>query len=186
MTVKNALSSELIKSLPQILDEMEYDIRPTAEIAARVVIKSLPQILDDMEENIRLAAEAARGAGEAARAATKASMEGAKRAVEARRAGEKAAEEAVEAAQEASKTANRVFSDIKAELLQRIESLEERVKNLEAIPKEEVIVLREISRDEAKTEIERLFAEGNTLYYSDITKELRLDIEIVVDICEEL
>ena len=52
--------------------------------------------------------------------------------------------------------------------------------------KEEIVVLREISRDEAKAEIERLFAEGKTVYYSDIAKKLRIDLELVVDICEEL
>lgn len=72
-------------------------------------------------------------------------------------------------------------------LRQRIRAIEERLANIEAtIPKEEVIVLREISRDEAKAEIERLFTEGGTLYYSDIAKKLCIDLELVVDICEEL
>lgn len=72
-------------------------------------------------------------------------------------------------------------------LKQRIWAIEERLANIEAtIPKEEVIVLREISRDEAKAEIERLFAEGGTLYYSDIAKKLCIDLELVVDVCEEL
>lgn len=72
-------------------------------------------------------------------------------------------------------------------LRQRIQAIEERLANIETtIPREEVIVLREIGRDEAKMEIERLFAEGETLYYSDIAKKLRIDLELVVDICEEL
>jgi Mn-dependent DtxR family transcriptional regulator len=47
-------------------------------------------------------------------------------------------------------------------------------------------VLREISKEEATNEIRRIFSSGKTLYYSDIAKELGLDLELVVDICNEL
>ena len=56
----------------------------------------------------------------------------------------------------------------------------------ESVPRETVVVIREISREEARTEIVRLFKEGKVLYYSDIARELRLDLELVVNICEEL
>jgi len=59
-------------------------------------------------------------------------------------------------------------------------------KLLELENREKVIVLKEITREEAKREIQQLFASGRTLYYSDIVKELRLDLETVVDICNEL
>ena len=49
-----------------------------------------------------------------------------------------------------------------------------------------MIVLREISREQAKQEIQQLFSSGRTLYYSDIAEELSLDLELVVDICREL
>ena len=49
-----------------------------------------------------------------------------------------------------------------------------------------VIVIREISGEEAKTEIVRLFKQGKILYYSDIARKLHLDLELVVDICNEL
>jgi len=49
-----------------------------------------------------------------------------------------------------------------------------------------VIVLREISREQAKQEIQQLFSSGRTLYYSDIAEELGLDLELTVDICREL
>jgi len=49
-----------------------------------------------------------------------------------------------------------------------------------------MIILREISREEAGKEISALFSNGHTLYYSDIAEELRLDLELVVDICNEL
>ncbi len=61
-----------------------------------------------------------------------------------------------------------------------------RQKLLELEDKEKVIVLKEITREEAKKEIQQLFAGGRTLYYSDIVKELRLDLETVVEICNEL
>jgi len=54
------------------------------------------------------------------------------------------------------------------------------------MPEEKVIVLREISREEAKQEIQELFIGDRTLYYSDIAEELQLDLRLVVDICHEL
>lgn len=54
------------------------------------------------------------------------------------------------------------------------------------VPAEKIVILREISRDEAMEEIRELFASGKTLYYSDIASQLRLDLELVVDICKEL
>ena len=66
-------------------------------------------------------------------------------------------------------------------------NLEKRMNILERkLPGENVIVLREITRDAAKAEIASLFSEGRTLYYSDIATELQLDLELVVDICNEL
>ena len=50
---------------------------------------------------------------------------------------------------------------------------------------EKVIMLRDISREEAKKEIRQLFLTGRTLYYSDIAEELKLDLKLVVDICRE-
>ena len=72
-------------------------------------------------------------------------------------------------------------------LRERIRAIEERLANIEAtIPKERVIVLQEISKEEAKEQIRNLFSTGRTLYYSDIAEELRLDLEMVVEICNEL
>ena len=72
-------------------------------------------------------------------------------------------------------------------LRERIRAIEERLANIEAtIPKERMIILREVSKEEAKEEIRNLFSTGRTLYYSDIAKKLSLDLEMVVDICNEL
>jgi len=77
--------------------------------SSKILTKPLPQILDEMDANIKAAAEAAAQAQEAARLAkaaageaTSASIEAAERAEEARKAGEKAAEDATQAAAEAA------------------------------------------------------------------------------------
>jgi len=70
-------------------------------------------------------------------------------------------------------------------LLQReLEQVKQRLLELEA--KEKVIVLKEITEEEAREEIRQLFAGGRTLYYSDIVKELKLDLKTVVELCNEL
>lgn len=68
-----------------------------------------------------------------------------------------------------------------------IRRIEERLSNIEAsLPRQKVVILRELSKEEAKDEIKGLFSSGKTLYYSDIAQQLRLDLELVVDICDEL
>jgi hypothetical protein len=72
-------------------------------------------------------------------------------------------------------------------LKQIIQAIEDRLAYIEAnIPKERVVILRELPREEAKKEIQQLFSTGRTLYYSDIVQELGIDLETVVDICREL
>ena len=51
---------------------------------------------------------------------------------------------------------------------------------------EEVIMLRSISREQAKKEIMELLDKSDKLYYSDIAEALKLDLEQVVAIIEEL
>lgn len=72
-------------------------------------------------------------------------------------------------------------------LRQRIWAIEERLANIEAtIPKERVVILREVSKEEAEKEVLELFSQGQTLYYSDIAEQLRIDLKMVVEICNEL
>lgn len=73
-----------------------------------------------------------------------------------------------------------------AQLESRVAALEERVTRLEEHSEQNVIVLREITAEDARTEIVDLFATGETLYYSDISERLRIDFDMVVDICREL
>jgi hypothetical protein len=72
-------------------------------------------------------------------------------------------------------------------LRETIRRIEERLASIEAsLPKEKTIILREVSKEEAEEEIRRLFSEGQILYYSDIAERLRLDLQLVVEICNEL
>ncbi len=70
------------------------------------------------------------------------------------------------------------------EVRDRIEAVESQISELAG--EEKVIVLREITREEAKDEIKELFDAGRVLYYSDIAGELRIDLELAVEICQEL
>lgn len=71
-------------------------------------------------------------------------------------------------------------------LKERVAALEEQVARLEAVSAEKVIVLREITWEEAKAEIVDPFANGETLYYSEISERLSIDLEMTVKICREL
>lgn len=66
----------------------------------------------------------------------------------------------------------------------RIDAVEKQISDLAG--EERIIVLREITKEEAKDEIRDLFRTGKVLYYSDIAEELRIDLELVVEICQEL
>ncbi len=60
-------------------------------------------------------------------------------------------------------------------------------QNIKEGTTEEVIMLRSISREQAKEEIMELFDKSSDkLYYSDIVEALKLDLEEVVEIVEEL
>ncbi len=73
------------------------------------------------------------------------------------------------------------------QLKDRVTALEMEVAELRAsITDEKVIELRTISRKEAKQEILDLFQGGETLYYSDLANRLRIDLPLVVEICQEL
>ncbi len=85
------------------------------------------------------------------------------------------------------------------ELRTQITKLTEQVNRLENIigeiskrmepmqtSSEDVMVLRSITRDEAKKEILDLLDKSDKLYYYDIAEALRLDLEEVVQIMSEL
>lgn len=73
-------------------------------------------------------------------------------------------------------------------------SLEDRIRRIEAkvaaieavVPSEKVIILRDITVEQAKKEIRDLFSTGRTVYYSDIAQELGISLQLVVEICKQL
>jgi hypothetical protein len=65
-----------------------------------------------------------------------------------------------------------------------VERLRSEVARLTEEP--EAVNIREISREDAKSEILQLFRTGRSLFYSDIMRELAIDIDLVVEVCEEL
>jgi Mn-dependent DtxR family transcriptional regulator len=61
------------------------------------------------------------------------------------------------------------------------------VSQLKAPPSDEqVIALRNITREQARQEILKLFQSGETLFFSDIAERLRIDLPLLVEICQEL
>lgn len=75
-----------------------------------------------------------------------------------------------------------------SELRERVRTLEEHLATIEKERDSKVVVLRPISREDAKTEILRLFQENHAeiLDYGIIAERLQLDLQIVVDVCNEL
>jgi hypothetical protein len=71
-------------------------------------------------------------------------------------------------------------------LRQTVTSLQERVQALEQQLVPSVIVLREISAEEAKRELLDYFNAHPDSYPSDAAVALRLDSEVVRDLCREL
>lgn len=78
--------------------------------------------------------------------------------------------------------ANAELSRDLREMQNRIATVEDQIETLTP----SVVVLREISREEAKEEIRELFTTGVTLDYEAIVTKLRLDLELVVELCNEL
>ena len=75
------------------------------------------------------------------------------------------------------------------QLREKLKALESQVAHLAeaTLPvQERVIILRSITREDAKNEIVRLFQAGDVLDYGDIAERLQIELPLVVDICNEL
>lgn len=68
----------------------------------------------------------------------------------------------------------------------RISALERKTTDIQAASEEQLIVLRTITKEQAKQEILELFRSAGTLFYSDIAERLRIDLPLVVELCQEL
>ncbi len=74
-------------------------------------------------------------------------------------------------------------------LVNLVDQLKERVHELEKKQEEsevEVMELRDIPRDQAKREIRKYFRDGGYHDIGEVADELRLDIRLVFEICNEL
>jgi len=72
-------------------------------------------------------------------------------------------------------------------LMEQVTELEKRVLLLEEnLPETKVVVLQQASKEEAKCLVRQLFDGSRALYYSDIAQELGLELQTVVEICDEL
>lgn len=72
------------------------------------------------------------------------------------------------------------------ELRAKVVALEEEVEMLKTSSEKDVIVLRTVSREQAKEEIRNLFATGETLFMSEVADRLNIPDRLVVGICTEL
>jgi hypothetical protein len=195
MAEKDELPEPFAKALMEIA-EMRIATAPLIR-EYKVLRKPLPQIIDELDDNIRAAAEAGRkaleaaqAAAQAANAATNASMEAEKRAGEARQAGLLASQNTIKAVAKTEAQFKKTTGEIStsnAALLQRIKVLEDRLTKVETTqPDNKIILVRKITKKEAEKEICGLFSKGETLYYSDIAERLNLDLQLVVKICNKL
>ena len=83
-----------------------------------------------------------------------------------------------------------IYTDVIEEnlvLKREMEELKTKLGEIEkGMSKERVIILRDITREQAKEEIRQLFKTGGTLYYSDVVRNLGIDLRTVIEICDEL
>lgn len=77
-------------------------------------------------------------------------------------------------------------STVSTLLTKRVEALEKKIKELSTEIVEKVVVLKPITKKEARAKIIRLFKSSKILYYSDIVEKLGIDLPLVVEICDEL
>lgn len=78
---------------------------------------------------------------------------------------------------------NRELAEFNKALLTEMKKLVEHI----AGERPRTVILRAIPRERAKEEILRLFkGSKRTLFYSDVAEELNLDLELVVELCNEL
>jgi hypothetical protein len=101
-------------------------------------------------------------------------------------------EEKVDTALSASTWKNKLLIGDEAiglltEIKDQLYEINKELKSLRT-PTEEVLVFREISKEEAKKEIKKYFFEhkGSEISYSDLVRETNLDLRLVVNICSEL
>lgn len=69
---------------------------------------------------------------------------------------------------------------------ERLDKLEQESAARRTDSPDEIIILREISKDEARREIIELFQSGRPLDQADLADALSLELGLVMEICDEL
>ena len=78
------------------------------------------------------------------------------------------------------------LKELVASLTTRLTELEREVETTKAAQPDDVIVIREISKEQARNEIIKSFASGEPLDQADLADALSLEISLVVEVCNEL
>ena len=68
----------------------------------------------------------------------------------------------------------------------RIEELQQKLDESRAVQPDEIIEIREISREQAREEIVKCFQYGEPLDHADLADALALEISLVIEVCNEL
>lgn len=68
----------------------------------------------------------------------------------------------------------------------RIEELQLKLDESRAVQPDEIIEIREISREQAREEIVECFQSGEPLDHADLADALALEISLVIEVCDEL
>jgi hypothetical protein len=74
------------------------------------------------------------------------------------------------------------------EIKEQLQVIATEIKTLKPFQREELIVFRDITRDDAKQEIKKYFKahHGEPIGYSDLVRDLNLDLKVIVELCSEL
>ena len=78
------------------------------------------------------------------------------------------------------------LKELVASLTTRLTELEREVETTKAAQPDDVIVIREISKEQARNEIIKSFEAGEPLDQADLADALSLEISLVVEVCNEL
>ena len=78
------------------------------------------------------------------------------------------------------------LKELVASLTTRLAELEQEVETTKAAQPDDIIVIREIGKEQARKEIIKSFEAGEPLDQADLADMLSLEISLVIEVCNEL
>ena len=78
------------------------------------------------------------------------------------------------------------LKELVTSLTTRLAELEQEVETTKAAQPDDIIVIREISKEQARKEIIKSFEAGQPLDQADLADMLSLEISLVIEVCNEL